>query len=81
MIIFQLECVIFHSKRIISPLSRIIFTSDRILRSIIQKRAAIIELNAFYAGKAKRYFAKWMWDHYDQPKALMLKDTEEVSDP
>jgi Tol biopolymer transport system component len=33
------------------------------------------------AGKAKSYYAKWMGDHYDQPKALILKDTEEVSDP
>ena len=33
------------------------------------------------SGKAKSYYAKWLGDHYDAPKALMLKDSDEVSDP
>jgi Tol biopolymer transport system component len=33
------------------------------------------------AGKGKSYFAKWMGDHYSEPKTLMLNGNEEISDP
>jgi Tol biopolymer transport system component len=33
------------------------------------------------SGRAKSYYAKWKGDHYEQPRPLMLKDTEEISDP
>ncbi|MDO6435703.1 hypothetical protein Q4E93_34130 [Flavitalea sp. BT771] len=33
------------------------------------------------SGKGKSFFAKWMVDHYGEPKPLMLNGNEEVSDP
>ena len=32
-------------------------------------------------GKGKSYYSKWMGDHYDEPKALLLNGAEEISDP
>ncbi len=33
------------------------------------------------SGKARSYCAAWKGDHYDAPKMLLLKDSEEISDP
>jgi Tol biopolymer transport system component len=32
-------------------------------------------------GKARSYWAKWLGDHYDEPKVLLLKGDDEISDP
>ena len=32
-------------------------------------------------NKAKSYYSKWMGDHYDEPKALLLNGDDEISDP
>jgi Tol biopolymer transport system component len=33
------------------------------------------------AGKARSYYAKWLGDHYDEPKVLLLKGDDEIGDP
>jgi Tol biopolymer transport system component len=33
------------------------------------------------AGKAQSYYAKWLSDHYDEPKAFVLNGIDEISDP
>ena len=33
------------------------------------------------SGKAGSYCAKWLGDHYDEPKVLLLKGDDEISDP
>ena len=33
------------------------------------------------SGKGRSYYAKWLGDHYDEPKMLVLNGDEEVGDP